>query len=141
MLNGDFIKKAFLEIEKYLKILQKRKGINGEKLKQDTELLLMVAHALQFTIQALTDIGTHILSEIGSERWEDYADIPRYLSMSKIISEKNAEIFVSMVKMRNILAHEYISLDAEKVADVINNRLDGIMTIVLEYKNYFEKHK
>jgi uncharacterized protein YutE (UPF0331/DUF86 family) len=95
-------------------MLKKRKGINGEKLKQDTELLLMVAHALQFTIQALTDIGTHILSEIGSERWEDYADIPRYLSMSKIISEKNAEIF---------------------------NRLDGIMTIVLEYKNYFEKHK
>lgn len=141
MLNGDFIDRAFSRIELYFQILKKRERITSTELKDNHELLLMIAHALQLAVQGLIDVGTHILSEIGSERWEEYADVPRLLTRHKILSENLAETFVEMIKMRNVLAHEYLFLDAEIIAKVLNNNLRDIPSIILGYKAYLEERE
>ena len=138
MVNDDFIRRAFLHIEQYVKILEKRKGITAKRLEEDTELLLLVAHGLQLAVQALIDIGTHILSDIRAEAWEDYADVPQLLRRHKVIPEDLVRPFVEMVRMRNVLAHEYLFLSTEIVANTINNNLDDIMMLVRDYKNYIE---
>ncbi len=138
MYNGDFITKAFFEIDKNLSILKKKQGVTHQQLESNTELLWILAHGLQLTVQALIDIGTNILSDIGKERWEKYSEIPELLSKHKIISEQLSKSFIEMIKMRNILAHEYIFLDPEKVANVINNNLDDIPKIVQEYRQYLQ---
>lgn len=126
MLNHDFINKAYFEVEKNLKLLRKRKGVTAQQLETDTELLWLVAHGLQLTVQALIDIGTHILSEIGSDRWEKYAEIPHLLNRHNVLSDQLAQSFVEMIKTRNVLANEYLFLDAEKIVKVMNNNLDDI---------------
>lgn len=138
MYNGDFITKAFFEIDKNLTILKKRQGVTKEQLENETELLWILAHGLQLTVQALIDIGTHILSEIGNERWEKYSEIPELLNKHNIISVTSSKSFIEMVRMRNILAHEYFFLDAEKVANVINNNLDDVPKILYEYRSYLQ---
>ena len=138
MLNNDFLEKAFSEIEHYIQILKKHKGVTAEELQDNTEKLWMISHGLQLTVQALMDIGTHILSEIKSEPWEDYADVPRRLGEHKIISNELAETFIAMVKMRNKLAHEYIFIDTKKVANVVNLYLDDVPNIVIQYQAYLE---
>jgi uncharacterized protein YutE (UPF0331/DUF86 family) len=138
MYNGDFITKAFFEIDKNLTILKKRQGVTKEQIENETELLWILAHGLQLTVQALIDIGTHILSEIGKERWEKYSEIPELLSKHNIISVTSSKSFIEMVRMRNILAHEYFFLDADKVANVINNNLDDVPKILYEYRSYLQ---
>lgn len=137
MLNHDFIEKAFSDIDRNLIILRKRQRVTAKQLEQETELLWMVSHGLQLTVQALIDIGTHILSDISTDRWEKYTEIPTLLFKHKIISEKSSKSLIEMIRMRNILAHEYLYLDANKVASVLNNHLDDIPIIVVEYQKYF----
>ncbi len=137
MLNHDFIEKAFSDIDRNLSILRKHQSVTIKQLEEQTELLWMVSHGLQLTVQALIDIGTHILSNLTTDRWEKYTDIPDILFKHKIISNKSSKGLIEMIKMRNILAHEYLFLDARKVANVLNNHLDDIPIIVVEYQNYF----
>ena len=101
----------------------------------------MIAHGLQLTVQALIDIGTHILSEIGSERWETYGEIPQLLERHNVLSLQTAKSFIEMVGMRNVLAHQYLFLDANKVADVLSNNLDDIPRIVSEYQSYLRSRR
>ncbi|MDI6767488.1 MAG: DUF86 domain-containing protein [Bacteroidota bacterium] len=139
MLNHDFIEKAFSDIDRNLTILRKHRSITVEQLERDTELLWMVSHGLQLTVQALIDIGTHMLSNVATDRWEKYTEIPLLLFEHKIISDKSSKSLIEMIKMRNVLAHEYLFIEASKVANVLNNHLEDIPAIVIEYQSYFQK--
>lgn len=100
----------------------------------------MVLHNLQVAIEACLDIGSHIISENGWQMPEVYSDIPKILARHNVISEKFEPVFIEMVKFRNVIVHEYLDINLEKV--YLNlHRIDDIRQYLRFIKEFMEKEE
>lgn len=85
---------------------------------------------------SLGDMLTHIISADFNERWEYYSDIAEILYRREIISEEDKAVLKNMVGFRNRLSHEYLTLEMNVIADIVNNRLNDFNRFLLVIKNY-----
>jgi len=98
-----------------------------------------ICHGLQLSIQTLIDIGNHILAAIGENQIEEYVDIIDKLGERNIIPSEFAQSIRGMAGLRNILVHEYASLDIKKIYDIVQDQLDDFYKFI-KYINQFLKN-
>ena len=65
-------------------------------------------------IQASLDIASHIVAAEGFREPRDYGDLFRILEEG-VLPASTADAMVEMVGFRNVLAHEYASIENERV--------------------------
>ncbi|OQX81996.1 MAG: hypothetical protein B6D56_00990 [Candidatus Omnitrophica bacterium 4484_70.1] len=90
-------------------------------------------------MQIVIDVGNHILAAIGESQIEDYTDIIDKLGERNIISAEFAQSIRGMVGLRNILIHEYSSIDLNKVYDILQNKLDDFYKFIEYIEDYLKK--
>ncbi len=83
-----------------------------------------ICHGLQLAIQAVIDIGNHILAGLKENGIEGYVDIIDKMGEKGIIPPDFAIRIRPMVGLRNILVHEYARIDIRKLYDIIRHNLD-----------------
>lgn len=126
-------------IESYildLENLKKNKNITVKQISEDIDRLWILERGLYLLIQNLLDMLAHIVSSDFNEPWDFYSDLGEILESKHIISQSQKELLNQMVGFRNRLSHEYLSLDKEVLADVINNRLNDFNVFLLIIKDY-----
>jgi len=138
MIDKEVIIKKFQELNRYLKELEDFKSISWHELSSSLGKQWMVFHGLQLSVQVLIDVGNHILAALGENRIEDYADIIDKLGEKSIIPSQFARQIRGMVGLRNILIHEYVSIDLDKIYEILQNRLDDFRDFI-KYINQFMK--
>ena len=81
---------------------------------------------LQLAIEAIIDMGNHVIadSELGVVNW--YSDIPKIMAEKEFISSALEEKWISMIGFRNTLVHEYIDIDRKIVYNVLQNNLKDL---------------
>lgn len=79
------------------------------------ELRDIAERNLQTVIQAIIDIGNHLVADAGLGAPERYSDILEKLSGAGLIDAELARRLVPVVGMRNVLVHEYVRLEAERI--------------------------
>ena len=70
----------------------------------------------------MLDIGNHIIAERGFEKPGSYADIFRILRENQILPKELYENLEGMAAFRNILVHDYMRLDRERVFEMIKSK-------------------
>ncbi|MDI6891768.1 MAG: DUF86 domain-containing protein [Actinomycetota bacterium] len=98
--------------------MEKLKPVSAVSLKEfleDTVSQDITERNLQIAIQVCLDIGTHIISSLGLERPKDYKDVFSILGKEGIIPSQFASKIAPMAGFRNILVHDYIEIDLNKV--------------------------
>lgn len=83
------------------------------------------AYGLQSTVQALLDAGAHILSGRFKETPAEYADVVPRLAARGVLDAALAERLAQMSGFRNLLVHEYATVDFGLVHDKLQ-RLDDL---------------
>ena len=78
---------------------------------------------LHLSIECLLDIGNHIIADRGYRKPETYGEILQILAEEGVISEKLFHELEGMAAFRNVLVHDYLKLDLDKVYQVIKERL------------------
>ena len=73
--------------------------------------------ALQLGAEIVFDIGNHILSAHFGTSAQDYEDILPQLAARGVIAPALRERLKGLGGFRNILVHDYLRLDPERVAD------------------------
>lgn len=136
MIDKVLMGKKIQELNRYLKELEDSKDISWDEFYSSLGKQWMVCHGLQLSIQTLIDIGNHILAAIGENQIEDYVDIIDKLGERDIIPSEFAKAIRGMAGLRNILVHEYASLDLRKIYDIFQNRLDDFYKFI-KYINQF----
>jgi len=138
MIDKGVIRKKFQELNRYLKEVEDFESRSWHEFSSSLGKQWMVFHGLQLSVQALIDVGNHILAALGENRIEDYADIIDKLGEKSIIPSQFARQIRGMVGLRNILIHEYVSIDLDKIYEILQNRLDDFRDFI-KYINQFMK--
>lgn len=115
MINPDIIKERLQEIDENLKILAELKKLSKEKFKSDPKIFKLAERCLEVSIQALLDIAHHIIAANNMMRPRDNKDVLGIIAAQKIIPRDFAKRIEPMVGLRNILIHEYLKIDPERI--------------------------
>jgi uncharacterized protein YutE (UPF0331/DUF86 family) len=82
-------------------------------------------HSLQLAAQAVVDIAAHIVTADYNSRAQDYRQAIQSLGKEGVLSSAFAERLAPIAGFRNILVHEYLAVDPEKLyAILIHGRAD-----------------
>ena len=79
---------------------------------------------LQVTIEAMIDIGNHIISRLNYEPPKTYADTFQILSNHNILPSQSVTKYKLMARFRNRIVHFYDDIDNNEVYKIIQNNLE-----------------
>lgn len=124
MIDTNLIRKKLSDLGNNIQTLERLRSYPLTDLQHDREKAWSVEHGLQLSIQIIIDTGNHILAAKGEHEIEDYVDVIDKLGEKNIIPSEFAQAIRGMAGFRNLLIHEYASVDMKKVYNVLQNRLD-----------------
>ncbi len=122
-LNKEVILSRIREIEKGKEKLLRFKNYSLEEFKNG-ENFAIAEHYLRRALEAVFDIGSHILARIPGVRFSTYKDIALKLAECGIVPERFArEVLVKMAGYRNRLVHFYAEVSVEELYYIIQDNL------------------
>ena len=140
MLDKKVLEDRFKEIRKRRKLLVKYARMSFEQFSADLEVYELALRHLQVAIQACIDIGKHIAAVNNFEAPERSSKIFSVLSKHKIISKSLAQRLNQAGGVRNILVHEYLGVDLEKIYEHLKKDLPDFDQFIVEINNYLKNY-
>lgn len=139
----DMIEKSVIEerleyIRTTLARLQRYQGTSLEAFRGDEDRYRAALYDLQTCLEAVADIGNHLIAALALRRPEDRADIMLILAEAEIISKPLGKRLAEAQGMRNILVHGYLRILAQTVHRVIHKDLGDIEAFCQAVVRYLE---
>lgn len=124
MINPEIIKERLQEMDENLKILAELKELYKEKFKSDPKIFKLAEYCLQISIQALLDICQYIIAANSWRRPRDNQEVIKIIAANNIIPQDFAKRILPMAGLRNILVHDYLKIDLDKIYQHLQNLQD-----------------
>jgi len=116
--------------------------LQGTAAYDNDDLLQSAAErALQIASQCVLDIGNHIIAEMSLPLPHDNDEIIDTLATGRIISKGLADRLSGLGGFRNILVHDYLSLDQDRIYFERLERLDDFRDFAAEVLKFLEETK
>ena len=123
MVDKTLVMRKIAELELYLGQIGEFAGIGLEEYQGDWKTQRVVERTLQMMVETCADIASHIVADGKMRTPVSYADTFRVLSENDVISAELFPVMEKMAKFRNIVVHQYESVDAEIVILVLRKHL------------------
>jgi len=107
MIDATWVREKFLSSKKYWSKLSHIISRTSDDLERDLDLQLTAERIFEILIQIILDICTHIIAHVKESPPQTYAECMKKLSNIGVISEQTGDLTTSLVKMRNIVVHQY----------------------------------
>ncbi len=124
MIDDGVIIKRLEKLNQYVQLLKKLINAPKSQFVSDPFVYGNAERYLQLAIHSCLDIGNHILANMKSKTPGEYRDIFILLGEYKIISAELADKMAPLAGLRNILVHDYLDIDLEKIHLLLINNLD-----------------
>lgn len=129
------------KIREYLKILlDLRKKCSLADFKKDKVLRGALERYLQLASEAAIDIGEIIISELKLPAPATNKEIFEILGKQKIIPLKLANNFSNIAKFRNILVHDYLEIDLQKMYNYLQKDLSDFEKFIMAVAKFVKKY-
>jgi uncharacterized protein YutE (UPF0331/DUF86 family) len=139
MLDHPVIEAHLQNMEEALANLGRYRGLSLEAFGKDLSYIWIAAKGLEILIQNLLDIGAHILASEIKNDWDDYSEIITKLGQYGIIPEDFSKQIHGMAGLRNILVHEYLRVDVNKLFNYMHNRLADFTDFMGYIQQFLDK--
>ena len=123
LIDPEIVQKRLEKLDQYVGLLKKLSKQPLNRFISDPFVRGNVERYLQLAIQVCLDIGNHILADIKSKAPEEFRDIFILLGENKIIPDEFAKKIAPMAGLRNILVHDYLEVDSNKIYDILQKDL------------------
>lgn len=132
------VKKQVLEarlerVREYLAILDSVLGYDEKRFLSDPFIYSTAERNLHLVIEALIDIGNHIISDRGYPKPETYAEVFYILREKQVIHETLFNDIDGMTSFRNLLVHDYLKIDRKQVYQLLKMRLAALKRLAAVY--------
>ncbi len=110
-LNYTWMREKIVASKKYLALLQKFLKETKSISPSDLDSQVKAERIFEILSQVLLDLCTHIVSNTAQSIPQSYSDCMYALAGVGVISKELADKSANMVKMRNIIAHQYNNIN------------------------------
>jgi uncharacterized protein YutE (UPF0331/DUF86 family) len=136
MVKKEIILERSQKCNEYLKQLENIvEDVEFKEFNNNPLLYGSAERFLHLSIEALIDIGNHIVSDDDLGRVNVYKDIAVILAENNYLNEEEKELFIRIIAFRNILVHDYMDLDRDVIFNLLKNNLDDIRGLFKSYLN------
>lgn len=111
------------KIREAVKRLARLAAVSERAFRADPDRCAIAERHLQVAIQAVIDLGNHIVADLDLGSPNDYKDIFELLAKHRIVSRPLARRLASMAGMRNVLVHDYLEVDLALVYRALTRNL------------------
>ena len=124
MVDKALVFRKIASLSEYQKQVSEYSAITVEQYRGDWKIQRIVERTMQMMIELCADIANHVISDNGLRTPETYADTFRVLAENNILTPDQLAVMEKMAKFRNIVVHQYETVDAEIVILVLRRHLD-----------------
>jgi uncharacterized protein YutE (UPF0331/DUF86 family) len=126
MVRVEILQRRLRKLEEYLAILRRLQRYSYDEFVADPERYGSAERFLQLAIEALLDMGNHVIADLdlGTVQW--YSDIPTILAERGGLSPELRDRWIRMIGFRNTPVHEYLDLDRRIVHEVLQRGLGDL---------------
>jgi|SRR5690625_3667946 len=135
MVDEMFIRARLKTLEQYISDLKSVKGTDFEEFQSNKVLYRFVERTLQIALEACLDVGNHIISSEGYREPAFSRDVFLILFENGWIDKDLHERLRGMVGFRNILVHDYVSVEPNIVYTVLQKRIPDLETFAVQIMN------
>ncbi|WP_094549501.1 type VII toxin-antitoxin system HepT family RNase toxin [Petroclostridium xylanilyticum] len=137
MVDQRILQRKIVQINESIQMIAGYAHLGYEQFITDKVVQNVVEYNLFIIINQMAEIANHIVVDNGYGTIEMLSDGFRILKQKGYISDSEAATYIKMVGFRNIIAHQYTSLDKKIVYDVMKNKLDDIKKFLVMLHDNF----
>jgi uncharacterized protein YutE (UPF0331/DUF86 family) len=127
------------KLQEYVTYLKGYQEHRLEDIKKDHTLQGAIFHYLQLAIECVLDIGEMLISGLKLKKPEQVREVLIILAENDIIPKDFAKSFSPIAGLRNILVHDYVDVDMDKVYGYLKNRLVDFDLYARKIAQYIKK--
>jgi len=113
--NVEFIKERAREIREAVEKVRLYSSVPDSEFFSDERNLYTVMHLLLRAIEATASICTHLIARFARRAPASYTECFEAMKELKVLDEDLAARLVRMARFRNLLVHQYWTVDPAKV--------------------------
>ena len=135
MVDKDIVKNKLGLLEEYILDLDEYNNLTIEELENNKILFRYLERTLHLAVEAILDIGSHIISDerLGNPKFN--SEIIKILAENDIIKD-NLDDYIKMAKFRNIIVHDYAEIDKEILLKIVKENVADLKEIFKWYREY-----
>ena len=128
-------------IERCTEELKPFSKMNEKDFLSDKKNPPYVESYLRKSLEAVFDIGRHILAKSYGFKEIEYKTIARELGNRKIISEELSEVLIKMAGYRNRMVHFYREITPEELHQIILNNMEDFNRFNREISSFINRYE
>lgn len=138
MIENERIIQRIDIINNNLEELKKLKSLSKEEFTLDNQKMAAAKYFLQTSIEAMIDIGNHIIAHKRLGIPENSFHTFEILVKARILKNENLEIYRSMVKFRNFIVHLYHAVDSNELYEILLKDIHDFKLFIKEILKYLK---
>lgn len=136
LVRPEIIAARLERLKVYLNTLKAVKKFGLKRFKDDPFIHGAAERYLHLSIECLLDIGNHIIADRHCRKPETYSEIFEILAGEKIISTRLLGELNGLAAFRNLLVHDYLKLDRDKIYEIIQSKLKCFEKLAKIYSSF-----
>jgi uncharacterized protein YutE (UPF0331/DUF86 family) len=106
----------------------------------DRRTLAAGESCLRRALEALLDLGRHLLSKGLGVTVAEYREIPRRLAEAGVLSSADADLLEQMARYRNRMVHFYHEVSAQELYELLTGRLGDVERLTTVLTRWVSAH-
>ena len=123
VISKTVIEVRLRKLEECIRRLRQSQGISEEDFLKSYKDQDVVDRNLQLAAEVIFDIANHIIAEKGFELPNSLEETLPILQKHQILSEELGQRLKGLGRFRNLLVHEYLTIDYHRVYSYLQNNL------------------
>lgn len=140
-LHLDRIEDSLSIIQSFLKELKCFTSMDKETFLSDTRNPAAVESFLRRSLEAIFDVGRHIIAKSYGCKELEYKKIAVELGKNGVISDEYSKVLLKIAGYRNRMVHLYNEIEPDELYDIVKNHLDDIERFPSEIVIFIERYK
>lgn len=140
-LQTDKIERNLSLIQEFLIELKKLSLMTADEFLSDRRNAAAAESYLRRSLEAVFDIGRHILAKSYGFKELEYKNIALELGEKGFVDKEYSKTLVKMAGYRNRMVHLYHEISSEEIYQILKSRLFDIEKFIVEIVGFIERYK
>ncbi|MBI3360751.1 MAG: DUF86 domain-containing protein [Chloroflexi bacterium] len=139
MIKPDTLVALLQSLHERVEQLRRLQAFTMKELTDDFVKWNAALHLLQVSVEIVTDVSAHMLAGNNRVVPDDHRQVIRSMGFNWLLPLEFAESIAPMAGFRNIVVHNYLTVDPQKVGNILYDHLDDFDTFSSHIYDYLRR--